>query len=216
MRAMILAAGRGLRMRPLTDHTPKPLLRVKDHPLIVHHIIALAKIGIQDIVINVGHLGHKIVEALGHGESFGVHIQYSYEDPILETGGGVAKALPLLGTEPFIVVSGDIFTDYPFQQLPKAPGKLLHIVLVDNPPHNPKGDFALNAGLVCEYGERLLNFAGIYVYRPEFFRGCPTGGFPINTLLKPAIQKQQVTGEYYQGVWHNIGTPEQLAQVHAA
>ena len=211
---MILAAGRGERMRPLTDHTPKPLLKVKGQPLIVYHIKTLAKIGIKDIVINLGHLGHKIETALGNGDTWGVRIQYSYEDPILETGGGVVKALPLLGSDPFIVVSGDIYTDYPFERLPKNPTHLLHIVLVDNPPHQPRGDFALVDGFVLESGGPLLNFAGIYVYRPEFFEGCTVGVYSIGPLMRKMIRNRQVTGEYYQGMWHNVGTPQQLEEIN--
>lgn len=214
MRAMILAAGVGARMRPLTNITPKPLLLVKGKPLIVYHLEALARAGIRDIVINLGHLGDKIEKFLGNGRPFNVNLTYSYENPILETGGGIAKALPLLGVDPFIVVSADIFTDYPFAQLPKNPVGLLHLVLVDNPPHHPQGDFALLDGWVGAKEGPLLNFAGIGVYRPELFRDCPKGIFPVSLLFKKAIANRQVTGEYYQGIWHNIGTPEQLATLN--
>jgi len=215
MHAMILSAGRGQRMRPLTDHTPKPLLEVKGKPLIQYHIEALLRVGIENIVINLGHLGSKIEKRFGNGSSMNVQIQYSYEDPILETGGGIAKALPLLGPKPFIVVSGDILTNFPFERLPKEPKGLLHLVLVDNPPHHLRGDYALVDGYITEGGGPLLNFAGIGVYRPELFQECPKGAFPVPQLFKKALQSQQVTGEYYQGIWHNIGTPQQLLELNA-
>ncbi len=208
---MILAAGYGKRMGPLTAKIPKPLLLVKNKPLISYHLQAMARAGITEVVINVAYLGHKIEAALGQGEQFGVRISYSYEDPVLETGGGIAKALPLLGEEPFIVVSADVFTDFPFKRLPKFPKGLVHLVMVDNPSYHPRGDYALVDGVIAENGNALLNFAGIGVYRPELFVDCPTGAFPISLLFKKAMQKQAITGEYYQGLWHNIGTPEQLS-----
>ncbi len=211
MRAMILAAGRGKRMGALTDDTPKPLLEIKRKPLIVYQIEALRAAGIEEFVINLGYLGHQIEAALGNGKQLHVKIQYSSEDPILETGGGVAKALPLLGATPFIVVSSDIYTDFPYKHLPKEPKGLAHLVMVDNPPHHPRGDYALVDGKVCKTGAVLFNFGGIGVYRPELFSGCPEGVFPLNLLYEKAIQVQQLSGEYYQGLWHNIGTPEQLA-----
>ena len=214
MRAMILAAGRGKRMGALTDHIPKPLLSIKNKPLIVYQIEALRDAGVEAFVINLGYLGHKIEAALGNGTQFGVRIQYSLEDPVLETGGGVAKALPLLGVDPFIVVSSDIYTDFPYKQLPKNPKGLVHLVMVDNPPHHPRGDYALVDGKICKTGEPLFNFGGIGVYRPELFIGCPEGIFPLNVLYEKAIKEQQISGEYYQGVWHNIGKPAQLADLN--
>lgn len=216
MRAMILAAGRGKRMGALTDDTPKPLLEIKNKPLIVYQIEALREAGIEEFVINLGYLGHKIEATLGTGKQWSVKIQYSPEDPILETGGGVAKALPLLGADPFIVVSSDIYTDFPYRRLPKEPKGLAHLVMVDNPPHHPRGDYALVDGKVCKTGEVLFNFGGIGVYRPELFSGCPEGIFPLNLLYEKAIQAQQLSGEYYQGLWHNIGTSEQLASLNEA
>lgn len=210
MRAMILAAGPGVRMRPLTEHTPKPLLPVNHKPLLVYHLEALARANITDIVINLGYLGHKIKAFLGNGHAFGVNIEYSHEDPVLETGGGIAKALPLLGEDPFIVVSGDIFTDFPFERLPQQLSALGHLVMVDNPPHHLRGDYALTNGKVHKTNGPLLNFGGIGVYTPQLFTGCPTGGFPLVLLYKKAIQEQKLTGEYYKGIWYNIGTPEQL------
>lgn len=213
MRAMILAAGLGQRLRPLTDHTPKPLLAIKGKPLIVHHLEALVRVGIKEIVINInlGHLGQKIADTLGNGHSFGADILYSTENPALETGGGIAKALPLLGSEPFLTVSGDILTDFPFERLLQSqPQGLAHLVLVDNPPYHPMGDYALREGYVTAQGSPLLNFAGIGIYRPELFEGCPTGAFRLPTLFQNAFLKQQITGEYYSGVWHNIGTIEEI------
>jgi len=208
---MILAAGMGKRMQPLTLETPKPLLTVKGKPLIVYHLEAFFRAGITDIVINLGHLGEKIVSALGSGEKFGVSIQYSFEDPVLETGGGIVKALPLLGSDPFIVVSGDVLTDYPFEKLPKKISGLAHLVLVDNPPYHLTGDFALEDGRVIKSVGPLLNFGGFGVYTPQLFTHCPPGAFPVAILFEKAIQASLITGEYYSGWWHNIGTPEQLA-----
>jgi len=213
MRAMILAAGYGKRMGILTKELPKPLL-LKDKPLIAYHLQAMARAGIQEVVINLGYLGHKIEAALGRGEQFGVQIHYSYENPILETGGGIALALPLLGDEPFLVVSADIFTDFSFERLPRFPKGLIHMVMVDNPIHHPHGDYALIDQEIVENGTPLLNFSGIAVYRPELFVNCPKGAFPISLLFKKAIQACAVTGEYYAGLWHNIGTPEQLAELN--
>jgi N-acetyl-alpha-D-muramate 1-phosphate uridylyltransferase len=211
MKAMILAAGRGLRMLPLTLNLPKPLLAVKGTPLIVYHLQAFRRAGIHEIVINLGHLGSKIEQFLGDGRQWGVQIHYSYEDPILETGGGIAKALPLLGTDPFLVVSSDVFTDFPFEHLPREPQGLIHLVMVDNPSYHPKGDYALQEGNLLKTGETLFNFGGIGIYRPALFMGCPEGAFPVSTLFEKAINLHQATGEYYRGFWHNIGTPEQLA-----
>lgn len=214
MKAMILAAGKGNRMRPLTDHLPKPLLKVGKDPLIVHHIKNLARANIFNIVINLGHQGEKLAETLGNGHQYGVTIQYSYEDPILETGGGIAKALTLLGDQPFIALSGDIYTDFPFITLPSEPQGLAHLVLVDNPPHHPKGDYALLEGHVAKTGGPLLNFGGIGVYRPELFLDCPKSPFPLPRLFDEPFKKREITGEHYRGLWYNIGTPEQLQEIN--
>ncbi len=211
---MILAAGYGKRMGSLTIDLPKPLLLLRGQPLISYHLRAMARAGIQEVVINLGYLGHKIEEALGQGEQFNVRIHYSYEEPILETGGGIVYALPLLGEAPFMVVSADIFTDFPFEQLPKFPKGLAHLVMVDNPSHHPTGDYGLVGEAVMESGGPLLNFSGIGVYRPELFVDCPKGAFPIALLFKKAIQSHAVTGEYYAGLWHNIGTPLQLSELN--
>ncbi len=220
MRAIILSAGLGKRMLPLTLHTPKPLLKVAGEPLIVHHIRNLSAAGIREIVINLGHLGRKIEETLGNGSAFGVTLAYSYEDPILETAGGIKKALALnlLGQDPFISVSSDLFTDFPFVNLPMLPKRLIHMILTDNPPHHPKGDYALMGEMVIEKAPEpegsLLNFAGITVLRPELFEACPEGVYKLPQLFKKAFLSNSITGEYYRGIWYNIGTPEDLQAVN--
>ena len=215
MKAMILAAGRGKRMRPLTDHTPKPLLPVAGQPLIVHHLDALRAAGFTDLVINTGHLGEQLPVALGDGRDWGVQITWSPEPPdALETGGGIFQALPLLGPEPFLVVNGDVWSDYPLARLPRVPVGLAHLVLVTNPPHHAKGDFFLaQNGRVAEQGEPKLTFSGISVLRPELFAGCTAGRFPLGPLLRQAMATGQVSGECYGGHWRDIGTPERLAEL---
>jgi MurNAc alpha-1-phosphate uridylyltransferase len=215
MKAMLLAAGRGERMRPLTDHTPKPLLRVAGHTLIERHIEALARAGIRELVVNHAHLGEQLLTALGDGSDYGVHIDYSAEPPgALETGGGIFNALPLLGEAPFVVVNADIWTDFDFAVLPEEFESLAHLVLVDNPAHHPQGDFALENGLVCDDGPSRLTFSGIGVYRPALFAGGAAGAFPLAPLLRCAMAAGQVSGERYAGVWFDIGTPERLAAVN--
>jgi N-acetyl-alpha-D-muramate 1-phosphate uridylyltransferase len=216
MRAMILAAGRGERMRPLTDRTPKPLLPVAGKPLIQYHIEALAAVGVRDIVINLAWLGAQIRAALGDGSQFGVRIEYSDEgDVALETGGGIFKALPLLGQAPFIVVSGDVWTEYPLGQLldPRvkklAAADVAHFVLVPNPDFHSSGDFALVDGRLAEHGERHT-YSNIGVFRPEFFAACEPGRFPLAPLMYQWIRQGRVSGELYRGGWHNVGTPQQL------
>ncbi len=216
MKAMILAAGRGERMRPLTDHTPKPLLTIAGKPLIVHHLEALRAAGITELVINTGHLGAQLPAALGDGQRWGVHIVYSPEPPdALETGGGIFQALPLLGPEPFLVVNGDVWTDYPFQRLPSALTGLAHLVLVNNPPHHPQGDFSLapDNGRVGECGTERLTFSGISLLRPALFAACTPGRFPLGPLLRRAMPSGEVSGEHYTGAWRDIGTPQRLAEL---
>jgi MurNAc alpha-1-phosphate uridylyltransferase len=209
---MLLAAGRGERMRPLTDVVPKPLLEVAGQPLIVYHIEALRAAGVQELVINLGHLGDRIPPQLGDGHRFGVHIRYSREpEQALETGGGIFQALPLMGPEPFAVINGDIWSEYPFARLPAAPAGLAHLVLVDNPPQHPGGDFAWRAAQVLAAGTAKLTFSGISVLRPELFADCRPGRFPLAPLLQRAIAAGQVSGEHYRGAWQDIGTPERLA-----
>jgi len=213
MRAMILAAGRGERMRPLTDHTPKPLLQVGGKPLIVWHLQNLARAGFTDIVINHAHLGDMIEAVLGDGSRHGVSIRYSAEGEALETAGGIAKALPLLGAEPFLVVNGDIWCDADFAPLRRqpAPGMLAHLLLVDNPPQHPHGDFVLEQGkLVATDGARLT-FSGIGVYRPQLFDGIASGSKArLAPLLQAAIAEGRVSAEHYHGRWVDVGTPARL------
>lgn len=214
MRAMILAAGRGERMRPLTDVLPKPLLPVGGKPLIVHHLQALRAAGIQDVVINHAWLGAKIEAELGNGQQYGLQIRYSPEGETgLETAGGIRLALPLLGDSPFLVVNGDVLTDYPFAKLFDAlkPGKSAHLVLVPNPPQHPHGDFALQQGQALAEGEAKLTFSGIAVYRPEFFRDVPSGAQKLAPFLRAAMARHEVSAELYQGYWADIGTPQRLA-----
>lgn len=210
MRAMILAAGRGERMRPLTDHIPKPLLEAGGRALIEHLVAGLAAAGLREIVVNHAHLGEAIEARLGDGARYGVSIRYSPEGTALETGGGIHRALALLGDAPFVVVNGDIWTDFPFARLPAAPRGLAHLVLVPNPPHHPRGDFGLSGAEVTAEGERLT-FSGIGVYRPELFAGCAAGAFPLAPLLREAMARGAVTGERWDGGWVDVGTPERLA-----
>lgn len=213
---MILAAGRGERMRPLTDHTPKPLLAVGGRPLIVHHLEALTAAGFRDVVINLGHLGDQIPEALGDGSDRGLSIRYSMEPPgALETGGGILRALPLLGAAPFAVINGDVWTDYPLQRLRRALDGLAHLVLVDNPDHNPVGDFALVAGRVCADGAHRLTYSGLAVLDPALFDGSHPPRFPLAPLLGTAMDHGRVTGEHYRGCWLDVGTPDRLARLDA-
>jgi MurNAc alpha-1-phosphate uridylyltransferase len=215
MKAMILAAGRGERMRPLTDTTPKPLLRIGGQTLIEHQIHKLSQAGFRELVINHAHLGEQIVEALGDGSSYGVNIQYSPEPGgALETGGGIYNALPLLGDAPFVVVNTDIWTDFPFGILPEVPGGLAHLVLVPNPEHHVSGDFVLSGQQVSESGENKLTFSGIGVYTPALFKNVAPGVFPLAPLLRKAMAAGQVTGECYDGSWSDIGTPEQLDEIN--
>lgn len=215
MKAMILAAGRGERMRPLTDHTPKPLLRVGDKSLIEHLILRLRVGGVREIVINHAYLGEQIVRALGNGADLGVHIAYSHEaEGSLETGGGIFKALPLLGNDPFLVVNGDIWTDFPFATLPQTLAGDAYLVLVPNPPQHPRGDFALASNLVLASGPTQFTFSGIGVYRPTLFAGCQPGKFPLAPILRAAMAQRRVHGELYQGIWSDVGTPQRLQQLN--
>ncbi|MBS0555838.1 MAG: nucleotidyltransferase family protein [Proteobacteria bacterium] len=213
-RALIFAAGRGMRMRPLTDATPKPLLRAGGKRLIEWHLENLARAGVREVVINTAHLAEQFPAALGDGSRWGLRIHYSYEGPEpLETGGGMLHALPLFGVEPFIAVNGDIFTDFDFSTLPQNLQGLAHLVLVDNPPQHPHGDFALRDGRV--FDEPQLTFAGIGVYRPELLEGQAPGKFGIVPILRAAMRTGNVTGEHCRGVWNDIGTPQRLADLDA-
>jgi MurNAc alpha-1-phosphate uridylyltransferase len=217
MKAMILAAGRGERMRPLTDSTPKPLLRIGGQCLIEYHLKALARAGIREAVINLGHLGGQIESLLGGGQRYGLSIRYSHEgDHILDTGGGIHHALPLMGAEPFLVINGDIFTDFPFDSLLARPAALAHVVLVANPAHHPQGDFSLVDGQVHAEGTPCFTFSGIGVYRPELFAESIAGVFPLAPVLRRAMAAGQVSGELYGGLWHDVGTPARLSELIAS
>lgn len=212
LKAMILAAGRGERMRPLTDHTPKPLLKVGGKSLIVWHLERLAQAGFKEVVINHAHLGQQIEDQLGDGSAWGLNIAYSREMTALETAGGIANALDLLGDSPFLVVNGDVFADVNFATLKLQPPNLAHLVMVDNPPQHPRGDFAIKAGKLAESADLQYTFSGVGVYHPQLFSGVKQGeAAKLAPLLKQAMSQGLVTAEYHQGVWHDIGTPERLA-----
>ncbi len=212
MRALIFAAGKGERMRPLTDTRPKALLEVAGVPLIGWHLRALARAGVVDVVVNTGWLGEQLPATLGDGEDYGVRIRWSHEPPEpYETGGGMRRALPLLGEAPFIAVNADIHTDFDYASLPVAPVGLAHLVLVDNPPQHPRGDFVLREGRVHLCGAPRLTFAGIGVYRPELVAHYPQGRYGLAPILREAIDFGMVSGEHHRGRWSDVGTPERLA-----
>lgn len=219
MRALILAAGRGERMRPLTDHTPKPLLQVGGKPLIVWHIERLVRAGITDLVINHAHLGMQIEHALGEGSQFGATIHYSDEGTALETAGGIAFAAPLLGDEVFAVVNGDVYCDYDFSNLASHASALAnsedraHLVLVNNPEHNLKGDFGLQGGRITDLPPKYT-FSGIGLYKPQLFVGILRGTkAPLAPLLREQIALNKVSGEHHPGQWVDVGTPQRLAEL---
>lgn len=217
MKAMILAAGRGERMRPLTLHTPKPLIAVAGKPLIHWHLEALARAGLTELVINHAWLGDRLVAALGDGSAFGLRISWSAEGEPLETGGGIQRALPLLGSDPFVLVNGDIWTNYDFTGLELPDGQMAHLVLVDNPAHKEHGDFALQAGRVGNpsgsgHANAGLTYSGIAVLSPELFAGQQAGAYALAPLLRAAADRGLVSGEYFAGQWLDVGTPERLAE----
>lgn len=219
-KAMILAAGRGERMRPLTDRVPKALIEAGGKPLIVRLIEHLARAEVNELVVNVSHLADQIEQRLGDGSRLGVRISYSREESPLETGGGIAYALPLLGDAPFLVVNSDVYTDYDFRRLELAAAALArgdydaHLVLVDNPAHHPKGDFCLRAGRVDREGPARLTFSGIGVYTPLLFSTVRRGSkSPLMAVLAPAMARSRVQGEHHRGMWLDVGTPERLGQL---
>ena len=216
MKAMVLAAGRGERMRPITDTVPKPLVRVGGRPLIAWHLAALARAGVREVVINLSWLGEQLRTALGAGADFGLRITYSEEGPVpLETGGGIFRALPLLGPEPFLVLSGDIWTDIDLGSVQLEPEAQAHLVLIPNPPHHPRGDFGLEGNVVVQRDSERLTYANVGIYRPEFFAGCAAGRFPLLEPLNRAIAARLVRGEVHRGAWSDVGTPDRLAQLEA-
>lgn len=217
MKAMILAAGLGTRMRPLTDHCPKPLLPVAGKPLIVHHLERLAAAGIEEVVINVSYRAEQILQALGDGAAFGVSIAWSRESEPLETGGGLRQALPLLGQAPFLLVNGDVWCDLDPRGLPALGSDLAHLVLVDNPGHHPDGDFHLTAaGRVQANGGPRLTFAGISLLDPALVAARPPGAFPLAPLLRQAMAAGRVGGTHHHGGWVDVGTPQRLAELDHA
>jgi N-acetyl-alpha-D-muramate 1-phosphate uridylyltransferase len=214
--AMILAAGRGERMRPLTDTIPKPLLRIHGKPLIERHVERLAASGIERIVINLAWLGAMIRDYLGDGSRYGVSIRYSEESPhALETAGGIFRALPALGPDPFLVVNGDVLTDFPFGQLTLQAGRDAHVVMVRNPPQHPRGDFGLEHGLALPSALEQYTFSGIAAYTHRFFAGCADGVFPLKPLLLRAMAEKRCSAELYTGIWEDVGTPARLAALNA-
>jgi len=216
VKAMVMAAGRGERLRPLTDTLPKPLAPVAGKPLILYHLEALARAGVRDVVINLSWLGDLIKTALGDGHDYGVRIHYSEEGPVpLETAGGIFKALPLLGPEPFLVVNGDVWTDIDFSRLALDDAADARIVLVPNPSHNPRGDFALDGDAVLERDDarQSYTYSGVGMYRAEFFSGCSPGKFPLLPLLKRAIAARRLYGQLHRGEWFDIGSMERLREL---
>jgi MurNAc alpha-1-phosphate uridylyltransferase len=215
MKAMVLAAGRGERLRPLTDHTPKPLLLVRGKALIVWHLEALGRAGVREVVINLSWLGASIRQGLGSGKQFGLQIQYSEEpEGALEVGGGIYRALPLLGSAPFLVINGDTYTDLDFAKLVIPPAALAHLVMVANPEHHPGGDFTLCGHEVSAGNGPRLTYSGIGVFRPELFANCAAGRFPLLPLLQGAIAARRLSGERYDGHWTDVGSVQRLTALN--
>jgi len=216
MKAMILAAGRGERMRPLTDSLPKPLLEVRGKPLIVWHLEKLSRNGFKDVVINIAHLGEKIVDTLGDGSKWNLSISYSdeRESGALESAGGIKKALPLLGDEPFLVVNGDVFCDYEFDSKFDLQEKVAHLILVLNPEHNVKGDFGFMDSTLSNTAKYMYTFSGIAYYHPSFFDTVELQKIPLAPLLRKAIDKNEISAKIFKKMWHDIGTPSRLQEIN--
>jgi N-acetyl-alpha-D-muramate 1-phosphate uridylyltransferase len=217
MRGMLLAAGRGERLRPITDTLPKPLAQVAGKALIVYHLEALARANVREVVINLSWLGEQIRAALGDGGRYGVQIAYSEEGPVpLEAGGGIHRALPLLGAGPFLVVNSDVWTDMDFSRvLTLDESADARLMLAPNPPHHPRGDFGLQGDFVVERQTDRFTYTGVGIYRPELFQGCAPGKFPLLPLLQRAIAARRLRGEVYRGEWLDIGSPDRLAALDA-
>ena len=215
MMAMILAAGRGERLRPLTDRVPKSLIEVRGQSLLERHLEKLRDGGIETVVINLGWLGEQIVTRVGAGIHYGLEVIYSPEgDNVLETGGGIHKALPMLGSEPFLVVNADIYTDMPVPDVTLGGDTLGHLVMVPTPDYRDQGDFNVRNGFVRNDGAPTLTFSGVAIYRPEFFDGCEAGRFPLAPMLREAADNGQLTGAVYDGLWADIGTPDRLDAIN--
>jgi len=216
MIAMILAAGRGERLRPVTDTVPKALVEVHNDSLLERHLHAVRAAGVETVVINLGWLGEQIVDRIGSGSSFGLNVVYSPEgDDILETGGGIHRALPMLGSEAFLVVNADIFTDMPFPTREPGNDDIAHLVLVPMPGGKTRGDFDLVDGRVRNGGEAEFTFSGVAIYRPEFFANCEPGRFSVVPMLRAAADAGQLSGSIYSGLWRDVGTPEMLTELNA-
>ena len=217
MKAMILAAGRGERLRPHTDITPKPLIQVGEHRLIEYHLLNLANAGIEEVIINISWLADQIKESLGNGEKYSLNITYSDEgDTALETAGGIINALPLLGNEPFIVINGDVWCDYDFNQLTnRSISSEAHLVLVSNPEHNKEGDFSLDNEHISSSGDNMFTYSGIGLYTPDFFTGTAPGKSALGPLLRNKSKQQKVSGEVHSGRWLDIGTIERLVELRS-
>ena len=217
MIAMILAAGRGERLRPLTDKTPKSLVEIGGQSLLERHLLNIRNAGVETVVINLGWLGADIVERVGSGARYGLHVIYSQEgDNVLETGGGIQKALPLLGSEPFLVLNADIYTDMPVPGVELAADTLGHLVMVPTPSYRDHGDFDLQDGLIRNSRAAKLTFSGVAVYKPEFFDGCEAGKFPLAPMLRGAADAGRLSGEIYEGLWADVGTIERLDALNRA
>jgi len=214
MKAMILAAGRGERLRPLTDTLPKPLIKIAGKSLIEHHIENLAKAGIEEIIINTAWLAEKIHQQLTDGSKYGISIIYSDEGDALETAGGIINALPLLGNEPFLVVNSDIWCDFDFSTLAElSADRQAHLVLVNNPAHHPEGDFALSDGLIKNTGQTMYTYSGIGIYHPDFFSAQKKGASPLAPIIREKCEQNLVSGQYHAGRWTDVGTVERLQQL---
>ncbi len=217
MRALIFAAGKGERMRPLTDHTPKPLLELHGESLIGWHLRALRAAGIREVVINTGWLGEQLPARLGHGENYGVNIAWSHEGPEpLETGGGMRQALALLGDECFLATNADIYTEFDYTPLVSLRPELAHLILIDNPPHHPRGDFVLRDGSCHACGDGKLTFSGIGVYHPQLIAAHPRGRYGLAPILREAMDFHRISGSHYRGAWTDVGTPQRLADLQSA
>lgn len=214
MKAMILAAGRGERLKPLTDETPKPLIKVAGKSLIEYHLHNLAHAGFKEVVINTAWLAEKIHQQLGNGDQYGVTITYSDEGAALETAGGIIHALPLLGNEPFLVINGDIWCDFDFSSLPRLENSAqAHLVLVNNPDHNHSGDFALENGLIHNSGETMSTYSGIGIFSTDFFAEKKPGRSALAPIIRDKCKSNLVSGQFYKGLWTDVGTLERLQQL---